>query len=368
MLRALFFAAAFHLFYMNSFAQNLVANGSMEDENICTEYEKNCAPEGWMISTLQSNFYFDDSANAYDGRHFIGLVSGGNGRYSSRNFVTGQLLCGLRAGASYQLQFFIREGTENLDSVGVYFSEDNVMYRKWGIKDVVPHFWAAKKFISSGRLPWMQVNTVFTASGAESFITIALFKKNPPEWYGARTQFSFYVDSISLLPLDPKESLCNDTAANREKLYAQNERHNLLDRQIYAAQHKPPLPVALPKTKLIRIDTLILSDILFATNSYALTKPAISMLDSFFHGFPVQQLDSIVIEGHTDNVGNKPANQKLSENRAASVAATLSAMLADNKPTMPTRGWADAKPVATNNTPAGRQQNRRVALYLYVRQ
>jgi outer membrane protein OmpA-like peptidoglycan-associated protein len=358
------------IFYTKGFSQNLVVNGSLEDENICTEYTKNCAPEGWMISTLLSNFYFDDSVNAYDGRHFIGMVSGGNGRYGSRNFLSCQLLCGLRPGALYQLQFFIRAGAEELDSVGVLFSEDDLIFRKWGIKNVAPDFWVSKKYISSGRLPWMQVNTMYQATGKESFINFALFKKNPPERYRAANnpEFSFFIDSISLVPLDPKEKLCPTATAVKEALYAQDERHTLLDRKIYARQRQPPQALVLPKTKLIRIDTLVLSDIQFATNSFALTKGAERMLDSFFNRSAQSGFDSIIVEGHTDNVGNRLANEKLSQNRAVTVAGHITSILTKSEPPIKAKGWADAKPVATNETAAGRQQNRRVEIYLYLRQ
>ncbi|HVG40116.1 MAG TPA: hypothetical protein VM888_00795, partial [Chitinophagaceae bacterium] len=210
------------IFYIKGFTQNLVVNGSLEDENICTEYDKNCAPEGWMISTLLSNFYFDDTVNAYNGRHFIGLVSGGNGNYNSRNFISSQLLCGLRAGAEYALQFFVRPGIEELDSIGVLFSEDNLLYRKWGIKDVNPDFWISQKYISAGKLPWMQVNTTYKASGKESFLNVALFKKKGPERYRSATnpEFSFYIDSISITPKDPKEKLCPTAIAVEQELYA----------------------------------------------------------------------------------------------------------------------------------------------------
>jgi hypothetical protein len=79
------------LLVLHSPAQNLVPNGSMEDENICTEYLKNCAPEGWIVSSLQSNFYFNDPAAAYHGQHFIGLPAGANMRYGSRNLFA--VLC-----------------------------------------------------------------------------------------------------------------------------------------------------------------------------------------------------------------------------------------------------------------------------------
>jgi outer membrane protein OmpA-like peptidoglycan-associated protein len=67
------------------------------------------------------------------------------------------------------------------------------------------------------------------------------------------------------------------------------------------------------------------------------------------------------IQGHTDNTGNRPHNQKLSEDRAASVKAWLVAK-GINESRLNTKGYADTKSVADNSTPQGRALNRRVEL------
>ena len=72
-------------------------------------------------------------------------------------------------------------------------------------------------------------------------------------------------------------------------------------------------------------------------------------------------VDSIKIEvsGHTDNVGNKKDNQLLSENRAQAVVNYLTAKgIKANR--LSSKGFGDSKPVASNKTEEGRQQNRRV--------
>ena len=45
--------------------QNLISNPGFEDENICTEYNKNCAPEGWIAVSLYANYYFDELGMAF---------------------------------------------------------------------------------------------------------------------------------------------------------------------------------------------------------------------------------------------------------------------------------------------------------------
>jgi len=67
------------------------------------------------------------------------------------------------------------------------------------------------------------------------------------------------------------------------------------------------------------------------------------------------------VEGHTDDVGGKASNQKLSEQRAAAVVAWLTSHgIAPARLTA--QGFGDGKPVADNKTEDGRAKNRRVEL------
>jgi outer membrane protein OmpA-like peptidoglycan-associated protein len=69
------------------------------------------------------------------------------------------------------------------------------------------------------------------------------------------------------------------------------------------------------------------------------------------------------VEGHTDSIGSDDYNQKLSEQRAASVRDYLTGQGVPSTSIM-ARGFGKTRPVATNDTAAGRQQNRRVELVL----
>ena len=69
------------------------------------------------------------------------------------------------------------------------------------------------------------------------------------------------------------------------------------------------------------------------------------------------------IEGHTDSIASDDYNLKLSERRAQSVQSWL-ASRGGVKAAFATKGWGEAKPVATNDTAAGRQQNRRVEVII----
>lgn len=68
----------------------------------------------------------------------------------------------------------------------------------------------------------------------------------------------------------------------------------------------------------------------------------------------------LTIVGHTDNVGNKQANQKLSQDRAESVKQYLITKFGVAADRLGTAGKGDTEPVADNKTPDGRSKNRRV--------
>ncbi len=71
---------------------------------------------------------------------------------------------------------------------------------------------------------------------------------------------------------------------------------------------------------------------------------------------------TLTIEGHTDNVGQAAANQALSERRAAAVRQYLVATYRIDGAQLTATGIGQTTPVASNETPEGRQQNRRVEL------
>jgi outer membrane protein OmpA-like peptidoglycan-associated protein len=71
----------------------------------------------------------------------------------------------------------------------------------------------------------------------------------------------------------------------------------------------------------------------------------------------------IDINGHTDSTGSQQHNQALSERRAASVANYLGARGVDQR-RISTLGFGPSQPIASNATPDGRAQNRRVEVLI----
>jgi outer membrane protein OmpA-like peptidoglycan-associated protein len=104
-------------------------------------------------------------------------------------------------------------------------------------------------------------------------------------------------------------------------------------------------------------------NVTFAFGSADLNASFFEVLNSV--ALVVNEYNQTVIEvaGHTDNVGTDAANQSLSERRAAAVASYLGTRNVRTDRII-TVGEGERRPVATNDTDAGRQQNRRVELTL----
>jgi outer membrane protein OmpA-like peptidoglycan-associated protein len=104
-----------------------------------------------------------------------------------------------------------------------------------------------------------------------------------------------------------------------------------------------------------------MSDVLFDFGKYTIRPAArekLAKLSGVVLAHPGLKLD---VEGHTDSVGSEEFNQKLSEQRASTVRDYLvgQGLKSDM---ITSRGFGKTQPVASNDTAAGRQQNRRVEI------
>ena len=105
-----------------------------------------------------------------------------------------------------------------------------------------------------------------------------------------------------------------------------------------------------------------MSDVLFDTAKYSLRPQArerLAKVAGVLLGHPGLKLE---VEGHTDSVGGEVYNQNLSEQRAGSVRDYLIHEGITAMDSVPAKGFGESQPVATNDTAAGRQLNRRVEL------
>lgn len=118
------------------------------------------------------------------------------------------------------------------------------------------------------------------------------------------------------------------------------------------------------------VTMLVPDDVLFDFDKYALKdtskavlKDIAKVLETSFNKKDFE----IVINGHTDNAGNKEYNLELSEKRAEEVKGFLATELDEQDVTFQTKGYGDSKPIASNDNEAGQAKNRRVEIVINLR-
>jgi outer membrane protein OmpA-like peptidoglycan-associated protein len=145
--------------------------------------------------------------------------------------------------------------------------------------------------------------------------------------------------------------------AGREKLQAEAEKAQL--RATLLLQFNAILQTRDTARGLI----VNLSDVLFDTAKFSLRPEArekLAKVAGIISGHPGLRL---AVEGHTDNVGGDSYNQQLSEERGSAVRDYLTQQ-GMQQGSVTTKGFGKTQPIATNDTAAGRQQNRRVELVI----
>ncbi|MBZ5501713.1 MAG: OmpA family protein [Acidobacteriia bacterium] len=151
------------------------------------------------------------------------------------------------------------------------------------------------------------------------------------------------------------EAEADAARAKKAAAQAENEKAEL------RAQLLKQLSMVLQTHDTVRGLIVNMSDVLFDTGSYTLRTGArekLAKISGILLAYPALKVQ---VEGHTDSVGGDDFNQRLSEQRAGMVRDYLvdQQVPAD---AVTARGFGKTHPVASNDAPEGRQQNRRVEL------
>jgi|KBSMisStaDraftv2_1062788.scaffolds.fasta_scaffold00538_13 outer membrane protein OmpA-like peptidoglycan-associated protein len=352
------------LFPPSGQSQSLVANGGFEDVNLCTEFQQPCAPEGWFYPTFKNIGYEKNPGFAFKGYYCLGYTPYNDKAPDAYSILLTPLICRPVRGKLYKIDCYVRGSADDncLGDFAIYFSKKffvpplNVPYPDSVILKPPANVQKEKD--------WYHVQFHYRASGEEINLVVGNFA-HPPGYMGNRNAMVF-IDEISMVPEDPREKPCFDYTAQLARIYAINDRHRYFEKEI---AQKRELSLPSPQRNIVERegvkDTLIVPDILFETDQYIINPKYVALLDSFCRAIKKFKVAHIAVEGHTDSVGTDEHNQELSINRATAVANYLMAHKAATLDQLEVNGFGKYRPVATNDTPDGRQQNRRVEIILF---
>ncbi len=386
----LLFYSSFFVQY--SFAQNLIPNPSLEDENTCQKYHELCAPKAWRSNTLKAFRYYDYKISKQDetvmkpadGSRCIALRMYNTGRKMDRSYVQTPFLCRLEKGKKYLLKFQLLSTTYFVNSFEFYMADTLVVTKK---NDLLFEIKPQIKFQFSKPFPpnqWITLETIYEATGNEVGMilgnfkdddktVISLLQKKKRRETPIRRVYHFF-DNFSLTPIEAINASC-DLEKNRIHIYADSVRHSILQhphsiQNVKILLEKPfidSIPIEpfsqkekTPQSEIIfekKIFTL--PNILFKNNSDILLPVAYNSLDELIVYLRENRNFKIIITGHTDHIGKTYTNQILSEKRAKSVANYLISN-GIHITRIKSLGKGESTPVTSNETLEGQQLNRRV--------
>lgn len=331
----------------NLVAQNLVSNPSFEIANKLPKPKASSInrANNWMAPRLYSDYYYKGTGRRcgtpknYFGRQIPRTGDAYAGICTRRKYIEyleTKLAKTLVKGEKYLIEFHISKAERSMGSlheIGVLFSEKTI----WNVTtrgiDQKPQVILTNPNGYKDKKNWVKLSAVYTAEGGENDMIIGFFNYDKD---GKKYNLNrhYYVDDVSLTVIKeaPQPVVTNETTE----------------------EESTPITYA-PEIG----ETVALKNIFFTVNESELLAESFPELDKLVQFLQTNNNTSILISGHTDNTGNEDHNKTLSEARAKSIAVYLASKGIDQA-RIKFVGYGSSAPIASNETDAGKQQNRRV--------
>ena len=110
-----------------------------------------------------------------------------------------------------------------------------------------------------------------------------------------------------------------------------------------------------------RVGQMYFTTIAFDVNGDEIATASYKQIDEAVKVYMRNPTVPVEVRGYTDSSGNAQSNLRLSQKRADRVAKALQIRGVDRN-NITAKGYGSEKPIVSNNTPEGRQQNRRVEI------
>jgi outer membrane protein OmpA-like peptidoglycan-associated protein len=351
----LLFAAI--LFSAASNSQNLVPNSSFEDVSICTENKGYSKPSAWfnIVRNGAAGYIVLPNIPAATGHRYMNFVIG-NRENTSRQYWQALLLHELEKGKRYLVRISITgwDDDPNLNDIGLYFTNSMISASRDTLLQPPNYLDFRDAKVNKSKNGWFRLEKEYVATENDQIMIVGNFSaRNYQEIAKKRYSKSIYlailVDDIEIIPSET--IACENCQKIKDSLYSISQRNAC---PITASPPADTVASIVPEKK---VDTVVISDILFASSSYTLINP--DSLERFRDLFKAQDVRKIRIIGYTDNVGTETFNRELSQKRAIEVAGLLSSRFNIPESIIVVEGQG----ISTQFT--DKKKNRRVEVYIY---
>ena len=328
--------------------KNIVPNGSFENYRKKSGSIKQAIPWQQIASV---DFYQEPLSNdtsmqkgARTGNCYAGL------RFQKKykEFLQVKLAEPLRRGTTYEFEMYVRLAfwsNASLKSFGALFTKLGYKSKLDVVKSALIDSVSKKGSFING-YQWFKISGKYLADGGEKYLTIGNFSPNVKKDMIRMNVFKlgfkeayYFVDDISMVKAKEVE----------EKVKV----------EIVGSFVAEPQDSVLEVKNNIKVGEKVqLKNIFFENDRYYILPESYSELNKLAQYLLRNHHMEVQINGHSDNVGSKSKNQKISEQRAREVFEYLIKKGVQNK--MYFKGYGSSMPVASNDNDIDRAKNRRV--------
>jgi OmpA-OmpF porin, OOP family len=289
-------------------------------------------PHGWASKGF-------GNTKPKSGKNMVGLTLFGcqGGKPHCREYIQVRLIEPLVMGQKYELDFWLKHlpGSLEINNIGAYFSKKEYKIQTDPLLYFKPQ--VLSQYIISCEEYWERFSATFIATNESEFMIIG----------------NFYPDSLTV------------TRSNQEDGYG--FAYYYID-DISLKKVRPLVPMTL-KTDDLRLaafsegDIIELKYLYFESDKSELHPRSFIELNKLVRVMQARPSMKIEIRGHTDNLGEEQYNLKLSKDRAQAVARYLIKNKIPSK-RLKFDGYGSRLPIDSNESEEGRQNNRRVEIYI----
>lgn len=327
--------------------KNLVPNGSFENFRKKSGNIKNAIPWQQIASVDYYQEPLSNDTTAQKGAKTGSCYAGLRFQKKYKEFLQVKLAEPLHRGTIYEYEMYVRLAfwsNASLKSFGALFTKMGYKSKADAVKTAMIDSVSKKSsFINGYR--WFKISGKYQADGGEKYLTIGNFAPNVKKDMVRMNVFKlgfkeayYFVDDIKLVKA--KEVV--------EKVKVEIVGSFNLE-QDSVLEVKKDVKVG---------EKITLKNIFFENGHYYLLPESYSELNKLAQYLLRNPTMEVQINGHSDNVGSKGKNQKISEQRAREVFEYLIKKGVQNK--MYFKGYGSSMPIASNEEDIGRAKNRRV--------
>jgi hypothetical protein len=216
------------------FSQNLILNGSFQEQNTCKEFNALCAPVAWKTLNLEADTYL--RCVGRDGTGSVVILQKAD-FIDYRVYIKTRLLCPLVKDSLYDISFYTKSKAITFPVLGFLFTYKEVFSStNLPIEATPNHIFSINDCnINKRELNgWAKCSYQYKAIGNEAYLTIGNFTKDSDILEGWMQKnhtkvVAVEIDDVAITPISKTMGLCSNMNTVKEEIISDNERHTNYD-------------------------------------------------------------------------------------------------------------------------------------------